>query len=150
MLAAPLGERIAADSDLAGKSGNRSALPTVCNHLGAIALLVFARPAGWHKVRFLTSNIAPGYSKVGHYAIDLVHTWLMAGFEDLTEDERAAIVKALRQTIDNDRYPLSPRLKPFKGALAKLDPASAPKPRGERRPLPEAPSRSRGGRRTRR
>ena len=53
----------------------------------------------------------------------------MAGIDDLTDDELAAIVTALRQTIDRDRYPLSPRLKPFKSALAKLDSASVPKTR---------------------
>ena len=74
----------------------------------------------------------------------------MAGFDDLTEDERAAVESALRQAIDQDRYPLSPRLKPFKSALAKLDPASVPKPILERKPLLEAPARSRGGQRTRR
>jgi hypothetical protein len=74
----------------------------------------------------------------------------MAGLDDLTDDERAAIVMALQETIDPDRYPLSPRLKPLKGALAKLDPASVPKTRVERPLLPDAPARSRGGRRTRR
>jgi len=74
----------------------------------------------------------------------------MAGFDDLTEAELAAVVWALRETIDRDRYSLSPRMAPFKTALAKLDPASAPKPAVERKPLPEAPARSRGGRRTRR
>jgi hypothetical protein len=74
----------------------------------------------------------------------------MPGFDDLNDDELAAVVKALREMIDRDRYPLSPRLKPFKTALAKLDPASAPKTRVERPPLPEAPTRIRGGRRTRR
>jgi hypothetical protein len=53
----------------------------------------------------------------------------MAGVDDLTEDERAAIVTAFRETIDRDRYPPSPRMRPFKTALAKLDPASGPKPR---------------------
>jgi hypothetical protein len=69
----------------------------------------------------------------------------MAGFDDLTEDEIAAIVTALRETIDRDRYPLSPRMAPFKTALVKLDPASAPKARPAGPPLPEAPARSRGG-----
>ena len=32
----------------------------------------------------------------------------MAGFDDLTEDERAAVVTALLQTVDRDRYPLWP------------------------------------------
>jgi len=33
------------------------------------------------------------------------------------------LAKLLRATITNDRYPLSPRLKPLKSALAKLNPA---------------------------
>ena len=72
----------------------------------------------------------------------LVHTSPMAGLDDLTDEERAAIMMALRQTIDRDRYPLSPRLKPFKSALAKLDPAR--KTRVEHPPLPEALA-ARGG-----
>jgi hypothetical protein len=72
------------------------------------------------------------------------------GLDNLTDDERAAVVTALRQVIDNDRYPLSPRMRPFKTALEKLDPASAPKAPVERKPLPEATARSRGGRRMRR
>jgi hypothetical protein len=55
----------------------------------------------------------------------------MTGFDDLTDDERAAVVTALRQAIDQDRYPLSPRMRPFKTALAKLDPSSSPKTRLE-------------------
>ena len=42
---------------------------------------------------------------------------------DLTEEERAEIVKAIRAAIDGDRYPLSPRVKRLKSILAKLDPA---------------------------
>jgi hypothetical protein len=80
----------------------------------------------------------------------LVHTSPMAGLDDLADDERAAIVTALRQAIDCDRYPLSPRLKPFKSALTTLDPASAPKSAIKRPPMPAAPARGRGGRRTRR
>jgi hypothetical protein len=40
-------------------------------------------------------------------------------------------------------YPLSPRLKPLKSALAKPDPGSVPKPLPQRKPLPEAAMRSR-------
>jgi hypothetical protein len=69
---------------------------------------------------------------------------------DLTDEENAALTAAARKVIDEDRYPLSPRLRPLKAALAKLDPASAPKPKPEPKPpLPEAPARSRGGRRAR-
>jgi hypothetical protein len=49
--------------------------------------------------------------------------------DDLTEDELRAVITALKEKIDRDRHPLAPRLAPFKSALAKLDPSSAPKPR---------------------
>jgi hypothetical protein len=64
---------------------------------------------------------------------------------DFSDDEHAAVTDAVRRTIAEDRYPLSPRLAPLKSALAKLDPASVPKPLAEHKPLPEAPMRSRGG-----
>jgi hypothetical protein len=70
---------------------------------------------------------------------------------DLTDDELAAVTAAVRRTLEADKFPHAPRLKPLRSALAKLDPASAsrrlpePKP-----PLPEAPARSQGGRRARR
>ena len=44
--------------------------------------------------------------------------------ENLTADERAAVLKVLRDTIAADRYPLSPRMRTLKSAVAKLDPAS--------------------------
>jgi len=43
---------------------------------------------------------------------------------DLTEEERAEILQAIRAAIDGERYVLSPRVKRLKSALAKLDPAS--------------------------
>ena len=69
---------------------------------------------------------------------------------DLTDEELAALTALARKAIVDDRYPHSPRLAPLKSALAKLDPASAPKQLPERMPLPEAPMRSRGGKRSRR
>jgi hypothetical protein len=69
---------------------------------------------------------------------------------DLTDDELAALTALVRRTIDEDRFPFAPRLRPLRAALAKLDPASVPKPLPERVPLPEAPARSRDGRRARR
>jgi hypothetical protein len=47
---------------------------------------------------------------------------------DLTDEEAVALVQLLRRTIDDDRYPLSPRLASLRAILAKLDP---PKPRPE-------------------
>jgi hypothetical protein len=52
---------------------------------------------------------------------------------DLTDEEHAAVVAALRKLINDDKFPLAPRLKPLKSALAKLD----PKPL--RKPLPPPP-----------
>jgi hypothetical protein len=69
---------------------------------------------------------------------------------DLTDEEHVAVTAAVRRTIADYKYPRSPRLAPLRAALAKLDPASMPKPLAERVPLPEAPMRHRGGRRARR
>jgi hypothetical protein len=70
---------------------------------------------------------------------------------DLTDEEHAAVTALVRRAIVDDPYPHAPQLATLKSALAKLDPASAPQPRQERPPLPEAPMRSsRGGRRARR
>jgi hypothetical protein len=41
---------------------------------------------------------------------------------DLTDDETAYLAQLLRSTIENSRYPLSPRLAPLRAILAKLDP----------------------------
>jgi hypothetical protein len=50
--------------------------------------------------------------------------------DDLTDEEHAAVVAALKKLIDDDRFPLSPRLAPLKRALAKLDPPkSKPEPK---------------------
>ena len=60
---------------------------------------------------------------------------------DLTDDELAAVIAALKERIDREwKFRMSPRLEPFVSALAKLNPAKpppAPKP-----PLPEAPTRT--------
>lgn len=44
---------------------------------------------------------------------------------DLTDDELAATIAALTETLDRDRYPLSPRLEPFRAALANCPTHSA-------------------------
>jgi hypothetical protein len=59
---------------------------------------------------------------------------------DLTDDEHEAVAKALRKLIDDDRFPLSPRLRPLKSALAKL----APQP--PKKPLPPPPTTADGSR----
>ena len=58
---------------------------------------------------------------------------------DLTEEERAEALQAIRAAIDGERYVLSPRVKRLKSILAKLDsqaerPTAIPYPP----PLPSA------------
>jgi hypothetical protein len=48
---------------------------------------------------------------------------------DLPDDELAAVATAIRGLIEGDRYPHAPRLDPLRAALARLDAASAPKPK---------------------
>jgi hypothetical protein len=50
---------------------------------------------------------------------------------DLTEEETEAPARLLSRTIDDDRYPLSPRVQDLKGILAKIRPEPA------REPFPE-------------
>jgi hypothetical protein len=45
---------------------------------------------------------------------------------DLSDDEAAAVAQLLRRTINDDPYPLSPRLAPLKAILAKLNPPQPP------------------------
>jgi hypothetical protein len=54
---------------------------------------------------------------------------------NLTDDELAAVAAAVRRAIDTDRFPRAPRLDPLRSALAKLEPATAPK----QIPHPKAP-----------
>jgi hypothetical protein len=65
---------------------------------------------------------------------------------DLTEEETDALARLLSRTIDEDRYPLSPRVQLLKGILAKI------RPEPTREPLPplkhyEPPRVGRGRRR---
>jgi hypothetical protein len=65
----------------------------------------------------------------------------------LPDDEAAALEQLFRRTLDEDRYPLSPRLSPLRAILEKLDP---PKPRPEPPPplkAYDAPSAARRRRR---
>ena len=49
---------------------------------------------------------------------------------DLTDEETDTLARLLSRTIDDDRYPLSPRVQNLKGILAKIrpEPASEPLP----------------------
>jgi hypothetical protein len=49
---------------------------------------------------------------------------------DLTDEETDALARLLSRTIDDDRYPLSPRVQTLKGILAKI------RPEPVREPLP--------------
>jgi hypothetical protein len=64
---------------------------------------------------------------------------------DLTDDETAALTRLLTNTIDADRYPLSPRIQLLKAILGKIRPEPA------RDPLPPLrdydPPRATAGRR---
>jgi hypothetical protein len=53
---------------------------------------------------------------------------------DLSDDEAAALAQLLRRTINDDPYPLSPRLVPLKAILARLNPPQPPS--GPTLPLP--------------
>ena len=66
---------------------------------------------------------------------------------DLTEEETDALARLLSRTIDDDRYPLSPRIQLLKAILAKI------RPEPVREPLPPLkhyePPRAKAGRRRR-
>jgi hypothetical protein len=51
---------------------------------------------------------------------------------DLTEEETTALARLLSRTIDDDRYPLSPRIQTLKAILGKI------RPEPVREPLPPA------------
>jgi hypothetical protein len=54
----------------------------------------------------------------------------------LTDDDKATLIELLRETIERDRFPLSPRIKSLKAILDKLDP---PPPRPAPLPQPKPP-----------
>ena len=66
---------------------------------------------------------------------------------DLTDEETEALARLLSRTIDDDRYPLSPRIQTLRTILGKIrpEPAREPLPR----PKVYAPPRATAGRRRR-
>jgi hypothetical protein len=54
---------------------------------------------------------------------------------DLTDEETDALARLLSRTIDNDRYPLSPRIQNLKGILAKIRPEPVREPVPHRRSM---------------
>ena len=73
-----------------------------------------------------------GFRTCGPFGKSLWHIEHMPT-TDLPDEEYAAIRRRCAQAVDCDRYSQSPRLRPLKTALAKLDPASASYPRRQRR-----------------
>ena len=45
---------------------------------------------------------------------------------DLSDDEKAALIELLRDTVDRDRALTSPRIRKLQAILAKLDPVPPP------------------------
>jgi hypothetical protein len=70
---------------------------------------------------------------------------------DLTEEEGAALLRELNNLIENDRYPLSPRIRLLRAIRAKL-PGAPQEPPPARPPTPDERKpgrRPRQGRRSR-
>ena len=60
-----------------------------------------------------------------------------ANYLDLSDEETLALLNLLTQTIDNDRYPLPPRIQTLRGILAKFGPMAPAPPPPARPPTPE-------------
>jgi hypothetical protein len=55
---------------------------------------------------------------------------------EVDDADKAILIELLRETIERDRFPLSPHIKSLKAILAKLNP---PAPRPEPLPPPKPP-----------
>jgi hypothetical protein len=66
---------------------------------------------------------------------------------DLSDEESDALARLLRRAIDDDRYPLSPRVQMLKGILQKIRPEPARKPLAPPTKPLEPPSKGRYRRR---
>ena len=64
---------------------------------------------------------------------------------DLTDEETLALLNLLTETIENDRYPLLPRIRMIRGILAKFGPMGPAPPPPARPPTPEEPATRAGG-----
>jgi hypothetical protein len=62
---------------------------------------------------------------------------------DLRDEEREALIRFLRDGIDRDRFPLSPRLAPIRAILDKLRPPAPKPPQPERKTIVLAAGRGR-------
>ena len=62
---------------------------------------------------------------------------------DLTDDQLQMLIRLVRRAVDNDRYPMVPRLDPRKAILAKLDPTKPQEPLPPSLPAGAGPTRGR-------
>ena len=65
---------------------------------------------------------------------------------DLSEEETFALLNLLTKTIENDRYPLSPRIQTLRGILTKFGPMAPAPPPPARPPTAEERDPNRGPR----
>ena len=65
---------------------------------------------------------------------------------DLPDDELAAVTAAIRDVIEDDRFPHAPRLDPLRAALGKIEAEAAAEPS----PQPTAPPPAKADKRARR
>src|SRR5437879_2420085 len=56
------------------------------------------------------------------------HTTIRAMHLDLSDEQTAALTQELHDIIENDRYPLSPRVRTLRAILAKLRPGPVREP----------------------
>jgi hypothetical protein len=63
----------------------------------------------------------------------------MPDAKDLSLEEWQAVIAALHEKIETDKYPFSDRIRILRHALAKRDLKSAPKPQPAPPPLPSGP-----------
>jgi hypothetical protein len=74
----------------------------------------------------------------------------MPDANDLSQEKWQAVIAALRDKINTDKFPFSDRIRVLSLILAKLDPQSAPKPRKlPPPPLPSGPTLTSGQRASR-
>jgi hypothetical protein len=66
---------------------------------------------------------------------------------DLTDDETESLARLLRHAIDDDRYPLSPRVQTWKAILGKIHPQTPREPLPPATKVDEPPSKGRYRRR---
>ena len=69
---------------------------------------------------------------------------------DLTDVEILALLNLLTETMEADRYPLSPRIRVLRGILHKFGPMGPAPPPPARRPTPEERDPNRAPRQARR